>query len=300
MAVPAEAGLAGGSRRSIAASSSVHHVFLQSNRPALTRTLQVYLLGRLATGDLATSKLLLHAVARAMEKMSDKSIPEFAPFGFTLALRMQHLLKSGRCEVKDGLWQLAVDQVLVKLVDSVTQAHEEVLRLLLAAAPKLDAMELSNYLTRTLNNSKKSRKRFKKRKLFESYDGDGLAGGYGSAGGYASASDYGGGGYSSAGGTNTMPAWCALQCRLWRSSRQRSSRHVSGRRARHLRTVCQVRPQDGASFLAAGCAPHFAVQWVALIASPQRCPVVALRAKLELTPAIAPKLFEYLGETAAE
>lgn len=34
------------------------------------------------------------------------------------------------------------------------QTHEEVLRLLLAAAPKLDAMELSNYLTRTLNNSK--------------------------------------------------------------------------------------------------------------------------------------------------
>lgn len=34
------------------------------------------------------------------------------------------------------------------------QTHEEVLRLLLAAAPRLDAMELSNYLTRTLNNSK--------------------------------------------------------------------------------------------------------------------------------------------------
>lgn len=28
----------------------------------------------------------------------------------------------GKCEVKDGLWQLAVDQVLIKLVDSVTQA----------------------------------------------------------------------------------------------------------------------------------------------------------------------------------
>lgn len=28
-----------------------------------------------------------------MEAMSDKSIPEFAPFGFTLALRMQNLLK---------------------------------------------------------------------------------------------------------------------------------------------------------------------------------------------------------------
>lgn len=34
------------------------------------------------------------------------------------------------------------------------QAHEEVLRLLLAVAPRLDAMQLSNYLTRTLNNSK--------------------------------------------------------------------------------------------------------------------------------------------------
>jgi len=31
--------------------------------------------------------------ARAMEKMSDKSIPEFAPFGSTLAIRMTHLLK---------------------------------------------------------------------------------------------------------------------------------------------------------------------------------------------------------------
>ena len=27
----------------------------------------------------------------------------------------------GACEVKDALWQLAVDQVLVKLVDSETQ-----------------------------------------------------------------------------------------------------------------------------------------------------------------------------------
>lgn len=121
------------------------------------RTLQVYLLERLAAGDLTTGKLLLHAVvsvadrparftlgcaaagqgarpggdvlqplsmcclrngarwrgalcgecdkqpaavtapqARAMQQMSDKSIPEFAPFGFTLALRMQNLVKGGR------------------------------------------------------------------------------------------------------------------------------------------------------------------------------------------------------------
>lgn len=213
----------------------------------MRKVTQVYLLERLAAGDLTTGKLLLHAVARAMEAMSDKSIPEFAPFGFTLALRMQNLLKGGKCDVKDGLWQLAVDQVLIKLVDSVTQTHEEVLRLLLAAAPKLDAMELSNYLTRTLNNSKKSRKRFKKRKLFESYDGDGLAGGYGSAGGYASASDYGDGGYSSAGGYSMHRGLSAADT------------SADGMRATY-----------------------------ALFA----------KAKLELNPAIAPKLFEYLGETA--
>lgn len=40
------------------------------------------------------------------------------------------------------------------MLSLVLQTHEEVLRLLLAAAPKLDAMELSNYLTRTLNSSK--------------------------------------------------------------------------------------------------------------------------------------------------
>ncbi|PRW60598.1 Negative elongation factor B [Chlorella sorokiniana] len=161
----------------------------------MRKVTQVYLLERLATGDLVTGKLLLHAMAKAMEVMSDKSIPEFAPFGFTLALRVAQLLKSGACEVKDTLWQLAVDQVLVKLVDSETQAHEEVLRLLLAAAPRLDAMELSNYLTRTLNNSKKSRKRFKKRKLFESFEPEALPG-YSSAGGYASAEpDYASAGY---------------------------------------------------------------------------------------------------------
>jgi hypothetical protein len=40
------------------------------------------------------------------------------------------------------------------LLLATLQTHEEVLRLLLAAAPRLDAMQLSNYLTRTLNSSK--------------------------------------------------------------------------------------------------------------------------------------------------
>ncbi len=50
-----------------------------------------------------------------MEVMSDKSIPEFGPFGFTLALRVAQLLKSesgvgsvGRCLASMlALWWLA-------------------------------------------------------------------------------------------------------------------------------------------------------------------------------------------------
>lgn len=64
-------------------------------------------------------------------------------------------------------------------------------------------------------NCRKSRKRFKKRKLFESYDADGLAGGYGSAGGYASASDYGDGGYSSAGGERAPLALIGRSAAGW-------------------------------------------------------------------------------------
>jgi hypothetical protein len=44
------------------------------------------------------------------------------------------------------------------------QVHEEVLRLLLAAAPQLDAEKLGKYLTTTLENSKKSRRRERSKK----------------------------------------------------------------------------------------------------------------------------------------
>lgn len=38
------------------------------------------------------------------------------------------------------------------------QVHEEVLRLLLGAAPQLSVAQVAQYLQNTLNNSKKSRK----------------------------------------------------------------------------------------------------------------------------------------------
>lgn len=66
---------------------------------------------------------------------------------------------------EDELWALAVDAILIKIVDSEIAVHEEVLRLLLAAAPRIELLPLANYLHHTLSNSRKSRKRYKKRKF---------------------------------------------------------------------------------------------------------------------------------------
>ncbi|GFH23068.1 uncharacterized protein HaLaN_20621, partial [Haematococcus lacustris] len=63
----------------------------------------------------------------------------------------------------NSLWLQAVDGILVKAVDAQTQVHEEVLRLLLAASPMLEASALASYLTQTLENSKRSRKRLSKK-----------------------------------------------------------------------------------------------------------------------------------------
>ena len=49
--------------------------------------------------------------------------------------------------------------------------HEEVLRLLLVAAPMLAAAQLGEYLKLTLENSKKSRRRVKKHILSSNGDG---------------------------------------------------------------------------------------------------------------------------------
>lgn len=85
----------------------------------------------------------------------------------------------------EEIWQLAVDRILIKIVDSEIavcsgvmkisilcsralqrlddamsalsgslQVHEEVLRLLLAACSKIDLLPLANYLHHTLSNSR--------------------------------------------------------------------------------------------------------------------------------------------------
>lgn len=60
----------------------------------------------------------------------------------------------GLVKVGDELWTLAVDAVLIKVVDSDTAVHEEVLRLLLAGGRTIPLIPLANYLHLTLSNSR--------------------------------------------------------------------------------------------------------------------------------------------------
>lgn len=149
------------------ANAALLQVMLESE--VARRVVEVYCLERLAAGDVVSARIILRAIASCCDVLTPKSIPEFGPFGLTLARRIATMLSTNSTtpEETDQLWFLAVDRLLVRLVDAETDVHEEVLRLLLAAAVDIDLIRLANYVTMTLNNSRRSRKRHKKRALEE-------------------------------------------------------------------------------------------------------------------------------------
>ncbi|CAL5228021.1 g11083 [Coccomyxa viridis] len=124
---------------------------------------QVFCLERLAASDIPMARSLLSALVQALEKMSERALPEFAPFAATLAQRLTKLVAAGQLAPDQPLWQLAVDRFLVLAVDTEGQVHEEVLRLFSATVSKLSAEQLAKYLQMTLQHSRKSRKRTKRR-----------------------------------------------------------------------------------------------------------------------------------------
>ena len=75
------------------------------------------------------------------------------------------------------------------------QVHEEVLRLLAAAAARLPMQQLSSYLATALHNSRRSRRRAKRRRPEDLGDVPGEYLGYSSSGGggWASSAGYAGG-----------------------------------------------------------------------------------------------------------
>ena len=58
---------------------------------------------------------------QALEKMSERALPEFAPFAATLAQRLTKLVAAGQLSPDQPLWHLAVDRFLVLAVDTEGQ-----------------------------------------------------------------------------------------------------------------------------------------------------------------------------------
>ncbi|GLC43520.1 hypothetical protein PLESTM_001482300 [Pleodorina starrii] len=140
---------------------------LRSNEVA-RRLLQTFALERLARADFLAATKVLSLLARVL--VPSCLAVEAADFASTLAARLAELVKVRRLGPGSRLWVVALDNLLLHAVDAHTQTHEEVLRLLLAAAlptpdgrpPLLTPSEVDAYLRITLENSKKSRKRYKK------------------------------------------------------------------------------------------------------------------------------------------
>ncbi|KXZ51837.1 hypothetical protein GPECTOR_11g276 [Gonium pectorale] len=140
---------------------------LRSNEVA-RRLLQTYALERLAKEDYLAAAKVLSLLARLLAPGC--LAVECADFASTLAARLAERVAARRLGPGCTLWTVAVDNLLVAAVDAHTQTHEEVLRLLLAAAlptadgrpPLLLPAEVDAYLRITLENSRDSRRKYKK------------------------------------------------------------------------------------------------------------------------------------------
>ncbi|KAJ9523865.1 hypothetical protein QJQ45_020067 [Haematococcus lacustris] len=148
----------GGAARSLAVEAAVQAL---KKSEVARRLVQVFALERLVRGDLLGCCRCCKLLATSL---GGGALLEGFDFAGALALRLAELVKARKVSPGDNsLWLQAVDGILVKAVDAQTQVHEEVLRLLLAASPMLEASALASYLTQTLENSKRSRKRLSKK-----------------------------------------------------------------------------------------------------------------------------------------
>jgi len=142
-------------------------VFIMIRSEFARKVIQIFSLEKLASNDLWMAESLLDLVSSCLDKIASPALPEFAPFAFTLAGRITTMIKKGSIDVTSNLWHLAVEKILLQLVDSETEAHEEILRMLLVAAPMLDPKVLGGYLDACIDKSSKSRQLHADRALEE-------------------------------------------------------------------------------------------------------------------------------------
>jgi len=106
--------------------------------------------------------------ASCLEKIASAAIPEFAPFAFTLARRISTMVQQEKIKIGSNLWHVAVEKILLHLVDSETEAHKEIVFMFMAAAPKLGSSRLGKYLDTCIELSSRSRQLHADRALEES------------------------------------------------------------------------------------------------------------------------------------
>lgn len=142
-------------------------VFIMIRNEIARKVIQIFSLERLAFHDLWMAESLLELVAACIAKIAPPALPEFASFAFSLARRISIMIQKNLLDMHGSLWKLMVENILLNLVDSETEAHEEILRMLVEAAPKLDLATLGGYLDTCLAKSSKSRQLFADRALEE-------------------------------------------------------------------------------------------------------------------------------------
>ena len=135
--------------------------------PAARLLAQVYALQRLAARDFATAAGLLATLFQCAKAVPDKALVDWHAFGTSLAKETHRLVRAKAVQPGDGpgssMWKMLVDCLLMRLVDSGTEAHVAVLKVLLEASGTLSNAALAEYLELCLKRTKKSRKRHKKR-----------------------------------------------------------------------------------------------------------------------------------------
>ena len=187
---------------------------------------QAHALARVGAGDGAGAAPALAALADAFAAGSEGSAPEWAPFAAALAKCLAGWAGGGGGVGVGGadaatsqrpgptppppppgftpgtpLWSFAVERLLVPAVGAEPQVHEEVLRLVRAAAPVLGAGRVGPLLAATLAASQAARRRAARRRPPATTAARaGAAGGGASSGGTVGAPRPSSGGYSTGGG----------------------------------------------------------------------------------------------------
>jgi len=188
---------------------------------------QTHALARVAAGDARGAAPALAALSDAFGAGSEGSAPEWAPFAAALAKSLAGWAGGGGGRLPGPapapggrttpapppppglapgthLWSFAVERLLVPAVGAEAQVHEEVLRMVRAAAPSLGPARVSPLLAATLAASQAARRRAARRRPPQAGGvGGGGAPAGASSGGTVGVSTGGGGRPASAGGYST-------------------------------------------------------------------------------------------------